>query len=117
MTCAKISVGLFLLRVTIQPVYRWIIYTVMGFTVFTGLAFFFISVLQCTPVWYFWDKFHTVGTCISTDVVVGIAYTYSAVAAVCDFTFGLLPVFLVWNLHMAKSQKLMLIPILGMACV
>ncbi|KAL1597762.1 hypothetical protein SLS60_008249 [Paraconiothyrium brasiliense] len=86
-------------------------------TVVTGLVFFFISVLQCTPVTYFWEKFSGSGTCVNINAIIGIAFAYSAVASVCDFTFGLLPIFLVWNLNMAKNQKLMLIPILSMACV
>ncbi|KAL5396638.1 hypothetical protein PMIN02_003019 [Paraphaeosphaeria minitans] len=53
MIAAKISVGLFLLRVAVQPHYRRIIYVVMGATVATGLVFFFVSVLQCHPVSYF----------------------------------------------------------------
>jgi hypothetical protein len=117
MISAKISVGLFLLRVTVQPLYRRIIYVVMGSTVATGLLFFFISVLQCTPVSFFWQKFTGSGTCVNIDIIIGIAFAYSGVASVCDFTFGLLPIFLVWNLNMAKNQKLMLIPILSMACV
>lgn len=117
MIAAKISVGLFLLRVTVQPIYRRIIYGVMCATVITGLVFFFISVLQCSPVTFFWTKFTGTGTCVNIDVIIGIAFAYSGVAAVCDFTFGLLPIFLVWNLNMAKNQKLMLIPILSMACV
>ncbi|KAF1966171.1 hypothetical protein BU23DRAFT_487509 [Bimuria novae-zelandiae CBS 107.79] len=117
MVFAKISVGLFLLRVTIQPLYRRIIYINMTATVITGLVFFFISVLQCSPVSFFWNKFHGTGTCVNIDAIIGIAFAYSAVASVCDFTFGLLPIFLVWNLNMAKNQKLMLIPILSMACI
>ncbi|KAJ4301670.1 hypothetical protein N0V90_003763 [Kalmusia sp. IMI 367209] len=117
MVAAKISIGIFLLRVTVQPVYRRIIYVVMISTVITGLVFFFISVLQCSPVNFFWEKFTMTGTCVNVNVIIGIAYAYSAVAAVCDFTFGLLPIFLVWNLNMAKSQKIMLIPILSMGCV
>lgn len=117
MISAKISVGLFLLRVTVQRHYRRIIYLVMGLTVATGLVFFFVSVLQCHPVSYFWEKFTGSGTCVNIDIIIAVAFAYSAVASVCDFTFGLLPIFLVWNLHMAKNQKIMLIPILSMACV
>ena len=85
MVFAKISVGLFLLRVTVQTHYRRIIYGVMFATVITGLVFFFISVLQCTPVWYFWDKYHTTGTCVNIDVIIGIAFIYSAIASICEY--------------------------------
>ncbi len=113
----KISIGLFLLRITIKPMQRWIIYTVMGLTVLTGLVFFFVTLLQCIPLSYFWDKVSQTGSCINIDIVIALTFLYSVVSVVCDFTFAILPIFLVWNLNMSVNTRLMLIPILGMACV
>ncbi|KAF1993051.1 hypothetical protein P154DRAFT_540728 [Amniculicola lignicola CBS 123094] len=116
MICAKLSIGLFLLRVTVSNVHRWSIYIAMGLSVVSGLAFFFVTLVQCTPVDYFWNK-HQPGKCLNMDVIVALTYFYSIMNALCDFTFGLLPVFLVWQLNMSKRSKLMLIPILSMGCV
>ncbi|KAF2473765.1 uncharacterized protein BDR25DRAFT_341043 [Lindgomyces ingoldianus] len=113
---AKISIGLFLLRVTVNKMQRWIIYTVMGLTVLTGIVFFFVTLLQCRPVSYFWNK-NQPGSCINIDVIIGLTYLYSAISAICDFTFGILPMFLVWNLNMSRNAKIALVPILSMACV
>ena len=113
----KISIGLFLLRVTIKPVQRWIIHIVMSLTVLTGLVFFFVTLLQCMPLSYFWDKFSQTGRCIDIDVIIVLTFIYSGVSVLCDFTFALLPIFLVWNLNMSAKTRILLIPILGMACV
>lgn len=51
------------------------------------------------------------------DSVIAIAYVYSVTATCCDFTLGILPVFLVWNLQMNIRTKAALASILGMGCV
>lgn len=117
MITVKVSIGLFLLRITIKPIHRWIIYINMALTVLTGLVFFFVTLLQCTPISYFWNKTSQTGWCINVDVIIALTFLYSAVSVICDFTFAILPIFLVWNLNMSGKTKLMLIPILGMACV
>lgn len=116
MIAVKISIGLFLLRVTIKPLQRWIIYIAMFLTVLTGLVFFFVTLLQCAPLSYFWNKSQP-GSCINVDVIIALTFFYSAVSVICDFTFAILPIFLVWNLNMSKKTRLLLIPILGMACI
>jgi hypothetical protein len=52
MVTSKVSIGLFLLRVTIKPIHKWIIYAAMTVSVFTGGVFFFVTVFQCTPIRY-----------------------------------------------------------------
>ncbi|CAG5179638.1 uncharacterized protein ALTATR162_LOCUS9386 [Alternaria atra] len=115
---AKISIGLFLLRITPKKIHHWIIYTVMGLTVLTGIVFLFVTVFQCMPISYFWGQaLGADGSCINIYVIIGLTYLYSVISAICDFTFGLLPIVLVWDLNMSKNSKIALIPILSMACV
>lgn len=117
MIFCKISIGLFLLRITINPIQRWIIYIVMCLTVVSGVAFFLVTLLQCNPISFFWNKFSQTGHCIPIDVIIGLTFFYSAVSVICDFTFAILPIFLVWNLNMSTKTKILLVPILGMACL
>jgi hypothetical protein len=53
MILSKISIGVFLLRVAVQKIHRWIIYAAMAVTGFTGAVFFFVTVFQCTPISFF----------------------------------------------------------------
>ncbi|KAK7178563.1 integral membrane protein [Paraphaeosphaeria sporulosa] len=115
---AKISIGLFLLRITPKKIHHWIIYTILGLTVLTGIVFLSVTIFQCTPISYFWyQALGAEGSCINIYVIIGLTYLYSVISALCDFTYGLLPVVLVWNLNMSKTLKIALIPILSMACV
>ncbi|KAI8942457.1 hypothetical protein NX059_000525 [Plenodomus lindquistii] len=117
MIASKISIGLFLLRVTVKTVHRYILYGAMSLTVITGLIFFFATLFQCTPIRFFWDRTIPGGSCVNIDVIIALTFFYSAVSVICDFTFAILPFFLIWGLNMSRKSRIMLIPILGMACV
>ncbi|KAL6809507.1 hypothetical protein V8C40DRAFT_259173 [Trichoderma camerunense] len=116
MILTKISIGYFLLRITVERIHTWIIGSVMLVTVVTGIVFFFVTMLQCAPVSYFWDKTGN-GSCINIDVIIILTYIYSACSVICDFTFALLPIVLIMQLQMNSRTKIALIPIMLMACV
>lgn len=54
MICSKMSIGFFLLRITVKKVHIYIVYCAMFFSVMAGIAFFLVTLLQCTPVSFFW---------------------------------------------------------------
>lgn len=116
MIASKLSIGCFLLRLMVRRLERWIVYVVMLLTVLTGVLFFFVTLLQCKPVSYFWNKAQQ-GHCIDIEVIIIITYVYSAFSVICDFTFALLPIYIIWHLNMNKVNKMALIPIMAMACV
>ncbi|EAA63717.1 hypothetical protein AN3146.2 [Aspergillus nidulans FGSC A4] len=118
-TCvvAKISIALALLRLTVTKVHKYILWGVIAVSVIVGVVFWFMLMLQCKPVDYFWHRLTTTGTCINTDHILNIAYVYSVTATICDFILGLLPIALVWKLHMHQTTKAALAGILSMGCV
>lgn len=117
-TCvvAKVSIALALLRLTISRRHSIILWVVIGVSIAVGLVFWFMLTLQCIPVSYFWNRTGH-GTCLKINQLIVIAYVYSVVAMLCDFTLGLLPIVLVWNLQMSRRTKCALAGILSMACV
>ncbi|KAI1440623.1 hypothetical protein F5Y02DRAFT_342392 [Annulohypoxylon stygium] len=119
MIASKISIGLFLLRIAVRRIHHYIIYVNLLLTVVTGLVFFFVTLLQCNPIPYFWLRFSGVdhGSCIDVNIIAALTYLYSALNVICDFTFATLPIVLIWGLQMDKKTKIALIPILSMGCV
>lgn len=109
------------MRITVKRLHHWILYTVMFLTVITGLAFMFLMLLQCKPLEYFWTKVagdpNIKGTCMDIQIIIAMTYVYSAFAALCDFTVGVLPIFLVRKLNMHRKTKIAVAGILGMACM
>jgi hypothetical protein len=97
----------------------------MFLTVLAGLVFMFLMLLQCQPLSFFWTRMahHPVvnvkgeGKCIDMEIIIAMTYVYSAFAAMCDFTVGILPIFVVHKLHMKRQTKLAVIGILSMACM
>ncbi|KAI1277432.1 hypothetical protein F5Y07DRAFT_362937 [Xylaria sp. FL0933] len=117
MIFSKISIGVFLLRLTVTRVHHAIIYVVMLLTVASGIVFFFVTLFQCHPVTYFWDKETKGGTCIDPKIIAALTYLYSSFSVICDFTFSILPMFLISGLQMGRRAKWALVPILGIGCV
>lgn len=111
----KGSIGIMLLRLTVKPIHRWIIWAVLGVTEIYGLFFFFLFVLQCQPSAYFWTQYTGgSGKCINPQITVDATYAYSAISCVGDWTFAILPGFLVWDLKMNSRTKLSVALILSM---
>lgn len=118
MIASKTSIGLFLLRITIKRVHDWIIYIAMFMSIITAVVFFFVTIFQCQPVEYFWNQMEgQQGTCIKVDIIIGLAFLYSSINVIMDFSFALLPWFLIWGLQLDKKTKIALIPLLGMGCM
>ncbi|KAF3761702.1 hypothetical protein M406DRAFT_221189, partial [Cryphonectria parasitica EP155] len=116
MILSKISIGLFLVRIIVKKITLHVIYLAMFLSVVTGLIFFFVAVLQCTPVSYFWNKTQP-GSCISVDIIIDMTFLYTALNIVCDFSFALMPIFIIRNLNMPKRMKMATIPLLSMGCL
>lgn len=116
MITSKLSFAWFLLRIANTRTYSWIIYAAALFSVLAGLVFFFVTLLQCHPISYYWDRSQP-GSCLKMDVIMAVAYIYSAFSVVTDFTFAILPGFLIWNLQLRTKAKVAAIVLIAMGCV
>lgn len=121
LTCvvAKLSIIIALLRITISRVHAYILYTAMALATAIGLIFFFLTMFQCSPVDYFWNRAqpNAHGSCINKTPLIGVAYLYSVGAAITDLTIGLLPVALIWDLRMNRRTKIAIVAVLGIGCI
>ncbi|EYE90282.1 putative integral membrane protein [Aspergillus ruber CBS 135680] len=119
-TCivAKTSIILSLLRITVNRIHIVILYAAMALNMLVGVLFFFFTIFQCTPVSHFWNRLDLdSGKCIDVWVLIDIAYLYSVGAAITDFTIGILPAFMIWNLRMSRRDKIAVIGVLSLGCI
>ncbi|KAB8220191.1 hypothetical protein BDV33DRAFT_191378 [Aspergillus novoparasiticus] len=116
---AKVSIALALIRLTVRRMHLVILWTVVAVVIAIGLMFWLVLLFDCNPVSYFWLRINPMntGTCLSTDILLAIAYLYSALTIFCDFTLGIFPVFLIWNLQMNGRTKAALGGILSMGAM
>lgn len=118
-TLAKLSLGFFFLRLTsIITLHRVVTIVITASAVTIGVVYFFLSLFQCAPISFFWTRLQgAAGKCINIDVIIGMTYLYGAIAAASDIAFGILLGVLVWKLKVERKTKLLIAPLLGMACV
>ena len=114
----KLSIGVMLLRIAVSKTHKIIIWTAVVIVEVYSLGFFLLFVMQCLPSRYFWTRFTGgQGSCINPDITVNATYAYSAISCAVDWTLGLLPISLVWNLQMNPRTKLSVAAILALGAM
>lgn len=114
-TLLKASVGLFLLRISVRNVHIWSIRITIIATGLFGLYFFIVTVLQCRSLSNYWTVERK--KCISFSVLEYSSYVWSALNAAADWTFGLLPAFIIRDLQMSRQNKAIISGVLGFAAM
>ncbi|KAK4099230.1 hypothetical protein N658DRAFT_171645 [Parathielavia hyrcaniae] len=100
----KVSVGLFLLRLTPSPKFRYFVIGMIVFTIMSHTGNLLTVFFQCRPLALAWD--HSVeGECLPPTHLKFAAFFNSAVAALTDVVFALLPVPILWNVQMNWKVK------------
>ncbi|KAH8794944.1 hypothetical protein BGZ57DRAFT_329909 [Hyaloscypha finlandica] len=114
----KFSIGIMLLRISVSKTHKIIIWTTVAILEIYGLAYFLLFVMQCLPSSYFWTRFTGgTGSCIDPTITVNATYAYSAISCAADWTLGLLPISLVWNLQMNPRTKVSVAAILALGAI
>lgn len=79
----------------------------MGLITLGSVMNLFYTIFQCKPINYFWLQFSgSPGKCLPAPQVQAIAITYSATSAIADILFGVIPIFVLWNLQMNRKAKI-----------
>jgi hypothetical protein len=89
----------------------------MGVSIVAGGTFFFVCLFQCYPISYMWDRTSQEGKCVDNTVITALGYVYSIFSIITDFTFAIIPGFLVWHLQLKRRTKVALIPLITMGCI
>ncbi|KAK4125816.1 hypothetical protein N657DRAFT_654352 [Parathielavia appendiculata] len=100
----KVSVGLFLLRLTPSRNFRYIVIGMIVFTIMSHTGNLLTVFFQCRPLALAWDS-SVKGECIPPSHLKFAAFFNSAVAALTDVVFALLPVPILWNVQMNWKVK------------
>ena len=110
----KFSIGVFLMRIAVNPIQIYIIWVVMSVVGVFSIFYFFLIIFQCHPVAYFWAQYSGLkGSCVNPSVIADSTYAHSAVSCFADWTLGTLPIFMVWDLAMNPRTKLSVAMILA----
>ncbi|KAK8856627.1 integral membrane protein [Apiospora arundinis] len=108
MMFSKISIGVFILRVTINRYHTWTIWATIVSTIGGCGAFIMVTMFQCAPISAFWVDPQGAGrsSCLHGSVVRDLAYIYSAFTLLVDLVLVVLPLMIVWKLKMSFKSKI-----------
>lgn len=104
---AKVSLGLFLLRLVNRFSIKMAIWLAMGILMGASISTTFVLWLQCSPPSYFWDRRIAVGYCYTEATTV-----YTVLSAICvavDFLFPIVPWLFIWNLQLPQKERLIVL--------
>ncbi|KAI1368212.1 hypothetical protein F5Y08DRAFT_347597 [Xylaria arbuscula] len=114
----KIAVGVTILRIvrSASSYERWVVWAVIVVTSVSSVLDIFISLFQCggdpRAIWVF--ELQATASCLDATMLNRYT-TFTAVwQAFADFVFSILPIFIVWRLHMATRRKVVLTIGLGL---
>lgn len=110
----KLSIATFLLRLAVEPVYRWILYVSMAVVGIWSVVVFVWDIFQCSPVQAQWDYTIVGARCVTADQIVSAAYSISVMTIVTDWLYALMPIPMVWKVKMTPQQKGTVVIILGL---
>jgi hypothetical protein len=84
-----------------------------------GIAFAAQVLAQCEPMSFFWSATRdpSQGHCLNPRIMAGFTYAHAVVSSIGDWTFGILPAFLVSGLNMNIRSKISVFLILAFANV
>lgn len=111
----KVSISISLTRICVKRSQTIIIWLVMG-VVISSTSSSFSSNAPHPP--YFWTQYTGgSGTCLKLSVVTNSTYAHSAISCVADWTLGILPIFLVWDLAINPRTKVSVAIILALGAL
>jgi hypothetical protein len=116
-TFCKLAAGALLLRLTTKKFHVRIIWLVMILASLFGFAFAVQILVQCKPMSFYWSATRdpSQGHCLNPRVMAGFTYGHAVVSSIGDWTFGILPAFLVSGLNMNIRSKISVFLLLAFA--
>ncbi|KIW05016.1 uncharacterized protein PV09_04172 [Verruconis gallopava] len=113
-TVMRIAVGAFLLRIAVKKSHRSVIYGLLAINFVFNLYFLIFTIFQCTPIRGFWSRAAGEQADCRTKIAVDSTFASSAISAIIDWVFGVLPVFILWDLNVSTKKKVGLAVIMGL---
>ncbi|KAI0166432.1 hypothetical protein GGR57DRAFT_26017 [Xylariaceae sp. FL1272] len=115
----KMTIGIFLLRICSRMWHRITIWFVLISCLVFNVFYVFVAAFQCDPIDYYWNRYTTnmAGVCVSAQIISSSTYAAVGVNAAADWTLGLFPIALVWNLDLNKKSKFSVAGILALGSI
>ncbi|GAW12197.1 hypothetical protein ANO14919_015580 [Xylariales sp. No.14919] len=115
---ARVSIALFLLRITVKKWHKIVLHAVISVTTVTTTTYFFLVVFQCSPPSHFWEVVKgTPGSCSHGMAIEVATLVWGSFAAAMDCILGLLPIAILWHVHINRQSKVGIAAILSFGII
>lgn len=112
----KASIVALLIRLKCKTVFKAILYTSVALLLAITIVGVVVAFAQCRPFEKNW--FVTMpGTCWTRDVFTYALYILQAITIVTDLCYIIIPIFMLWNVQMAKSTKISVLGVIGLGAI
>ncbi|KAL2357039.1 hypothetical protein BJ546DRAFT_837614, partial [Cryomyces antarcticus] len=112
----KISLGIYFLRIAIKKWQIYTIYSLMTISTLYGIIYFLVAIFQCgLPSLFLQHQLHK--QCINPQTLLGLGYTHAVISTITDWTFAILPIFVLWNTNMDIRSKVSVAIILTLGAI
>jgi hypothetical protein len=115
-TFLKLAIGLFFMRILVKA---WQTTTFKIFLVVStiyGLFYSLLAIFQCKNPAHLFSNI-LAKKCISDSLLLGASYTYAVMNILTDFTFVIIPIFMLQDSTMDKRSKLSVATIMALGAV
>ncbi|KAI9849433.1 MAG: hypothetical protein M1837_004053 [Sclerophora amabilis] len=109
----KLSVTIFLLRISNTKLRKWLLYTLNAIMVLLYIPLIVMTYAQCTPTSMLWD-ITAKGTCWNPNIQATYALVCGVYGTFADVALGLYPISIIHRLNMALKTKIGLAIVMGL---
>lgn len=113
---SKISICLFLMRLSKFDRLRKFLQVLIAFLILTHVPLTLLMIFQCRPVQKYWNQ-EMKGDCFPKTTVEKIIITQGVISIVTDFIGAAFPIFLLWNVDIKLRSKVALCLLMGLGVV
>lgn len=103
----KISLSVFFLRIMVRTWQRRVVQLSVFLATTFGIVYFFFAIFQCgAPVTaYNIIRKMLLKQCLSSDEILGMAYTHASITLATDLALALIPMAMLHGSQMTKREK------------
>lgn len=105
-TCLKVALGLFFLRILDKSWQKYTFYVILSVSVVYGTCYTGLAIFQCGLPTDLLKHVISGRGCVPTAVSLASGYTYGALNVIADWTFVIIPIFMLAESSMDRRSKI-----------
>ncbi|KAF4472584.1 integral membrane PTH11 [Fusarium albosuccineum] len=107
----KASICAQLMRIATKRRFVIFLWILIALSVIITFIAILAVLIRCKPVAASWNP--ALGTCIDQNIIIVLTYVVSGMNIATDWSVSIIPIFILWNIQMRKTLKMMVALVMG----